>query len=92
MRSLRGLLGLDSEGSSGSDGGSPRGQGDTETVRRIAGELDRLDPNIARFLARRVAGDLPERVRLHAVTVHENDRASVTYRPPRANAAGGTRP
>jgi uncharacterized tellurite resistance protein B-like protein len=30
---------------------APNGRGDTETVRRIVGELDRLDPSRARYLA-----------------------------------------
>jgi uncharacterized tellurite resistance protein B-like protein len=31
--------------------GAPQDRGDTETVRRIAGKLERLDPTLARYLA-----------------------------------------
>jgi uncharacterized tellurite resistance protein B-like protein len=44
MRALRELLGLEPER-------GPDPDRDTATVRRIAGELDRLDPNEARYLA-----------------------------------------
>ncbi len=43
------MLGLGGE--SGGDVSRGSGHGDTETVRRIAGELDALEPDRARFLA-----------------------------------------
>ena len=45
---------LDMLGLTGDSGGAPShgsGHGDTDTVRRIAGELDALEPDRARFLA-----------------------------------------
>ena len=45
---------LDLIGRSGADAGTPRpagGPGDTDTVRRIAGELEALEPARARYLA-----------------------------------------
>lgn len=50
MRSLRKLLGLDA--AAGDRGDAPDLDArDTETVRRIASELDKLEPRQARFLA-----------------------------------------
>ena len=50
--SLLRFLGLRDRADSDSDSDSDRDRGETETVRRIASQLDRLPPNEAKFLAR----------------------------------------